>query len=59
MEESKDMQNRKYVEGLMTNDIMRNLIFFASKGKEKAPKKKDEEGAAGYHPPASSPLPRC
>ena len=33
------MQGRKYVEGLLSCDIMRNLIFFASKGKEKAAKK--------------------
>jgi hypothetical protein len=39
LEESKDLKNRKYVEGLMTNDIMRQVVFFASKGKEKAPNK--------------------
>ena len=36
LEESKDLYNRKYVEGLLSNDLMRQVIFFASKGKEKA-----------------------
>jgi hypothetical protein len=36
LEEAKDLMNRKYVEGLLSNDLMRQVIFFASKGKEKA-----------------------
>ena len=39
LEESKDLKNRKYVEGLLSNDLMRQVIFFASKGKEKAAQK--------------------